>query len=94
MLCHTWILILIDISNGDVICSNFDKRDAFDFDFVNFPDLSMNIATAPAFGTYISQLRRYSRAWYNYDNFSSRHSILAERLFSQGFYARKLMRTF
>ena len=61
MLCHTWILILIDISNGDVVCSNFDKRDAFDFDFVNFPDLSGNIPTAPAFGTYISQLIRYSR---------------------------------
>ena len=71
-----------------------DKRDAFDFDIVNFPDLSGNIPTVSAYGTYISQLIRYSRASHNYDNFSSRHSMLAERLFNQGFPARKLMRTF
>ena len=34
---------------------------AFDFDIVNFPDLSGNIPTAQAYGTYISQLIRYSR---------------------------------
>ena len=73
MLCHAWILILIDISNGDLVCSNFNKRDACDFDFVNFPDLSGNIPTAPAFGTYISHLIRYSRAWHNYD-FSTFHT--------------------
>ena len=72
--------LLIDISNGDLVCSFFDKRDAFDFDIVNFPDLSGNIPTAPA--------------CHNYDNFSSRHSMLAERLFNQSFSARKLMRTF
>ena len=89
----SYLNLLIDISNSDLVCSIFDKRDTFDFDTVNFPDLSGNTPTAPAYGTYISQLR-YSRACHNYDNFSSRHSMLAERLFSQGFSARKLMRTF
>ena len=65
-----------------------------DIDIVNFPDLSGNIPTAPPYGTYISQLIRYSLACHNNDNFSSRHSMLAERLFNQGFSARKLMRTF
>ena len=32
--------LLIDISNGDLVCSIFDKSDAFDFDIVNFPELS------------------------------------------------------
>ena len=72
----------------------FDKRDTFDFDIVNFSELSGNIPTAPAYGTYTSQLIRYSRACHNYDNFSSRHSMLAERRFNQGFSARKPMRTF
>ena len=90
----SYLDLLIDISNGDLVCSIFDKRDAFDFHIVNFPDLSGNIPTAPAYGTNISQLIRYSRACHNYDNFSSRHSMHAERLFSQGFSARKLMRTF
>ena len=72
--------LLIDISNGDLVCSIFDKRGAFDFDIVNFPDSSGNIPTTPAYGTYISQLIRYSRTCHNYDTFSSRHSMLAERL--------------
>ena len=47
---------------GDLVCSIFYERDAFDFDIVNFPDLSGNIPTAPAYGTYSSQLIRYSQA--------------------------------
>ena len=90
----SYLDLLIDISNGDYVCSIFDKRDAFDFDIVNFPDLSGNIPTAPAYGIHISQLIRHGRAFHNYDNFSSRHSMLAERLFKSGFSARKLMRTF
>ena len=93
----SYLDLLIDISNGDLVGSSFGKRDVFDFDIVNFPDLSGNIPTAlppPTYGTYISQLMRYSRACHNYDNFSSRHSMLAERFFNQGFSARKLTRTF
>ena len=86
--------LLIDISNGDLVCSIFDKKDAFDFDIVNLPDLSGNIPTAPAYGTCISQLIRYSRDCSNYDKFSSQHSMLAERLFNQCFSAKKLMRIF
>ena len=90
----SYLDLLIDISNGDLVCSLFDKRNAFDFHIVNFRDLSGNIPTAPAYGTLILQLIRYSRACHNYNNFSSRHSMLTERLFNQGFSARKLMRTF
>ena len=47
----SYLDLLIDISNGDLVCSIFDKRNTFDFDIVNFPDLSWNIPTAPAYGT-------------------------------------------
>ena len=90
----SYLDLLIDISNDDLVCSVFDKKDAFDFDIVNFADFSGNIPIAPGYGTYISQLIRYSRACHNYDNFPSRHSMLTERLFNQGFSVRKLMRTF
>ena len=90
----SYLDLLIYISNCHLVGSIFDNRDAFDFDIVNFPDLSENIPTAPVYGTYVSQLIRYSRACHNYDNFSSRHSMLAEGLFNQGFSARKLVRTF
>ena len=61
----------------------FDKRDTFDFHIVNFPDLFGNIPT------YISQLIRYSWVFHNYDNFSSLHFMLADRLFIQGFFCEK-----
>ena len=53
----SYLDLLIDISNGELVCSIFDNRDAFDFDIVNFPDLSGNIPPDPAYGTYISQLK-------------------------------------
>ena len=56
----SYLDLLIDLSNGDLVCSIFDKRDAFGFDIANFPDLS-----APAYDTYISQLIRHSRACRN-----------------------------
>ena len=36
----SYLDLLIDISNDDLVCSIFDKRNAFDFDIVNFPDIS------------------------------------------------------
>ena len=79
----SYLDLLIDISSGDHACSILDKRDAFDFHIVDVPDLSGNIPTAPAFGKCISQLIRYSRACHNNDNFSSRHSMLADRFSNQ-----------
>ena len=54
------LALLIDISNEDLVYSIFDKKGAFDFRIVNLPDLSGNIPTAPAYGTYISQPMRYN----------------------------------
>ena len=59
----SYLDLLIDISKYQIVtlCAQFFyKRDAFDFDIVNFPDLSGNIPTGPAYGTYISPLIRYS----------------------------------
>ena len=56
----SYLDLLIVISDGGLVCSIFDKRDALDFHIVNFPDLSGNIPTATAYGTYISQLIRQS----------------------------------
>ena len=58
----SYLDLLIDISNGDLACSIFDKKDASDFHIVNFTDFSGNIPTASAYGAYISQLIRYSRS--------------------------------
>ena len=41
----------------------YDKRDDFNLPIVNFPFICSNIPAAPAYGVYISQLIRYSRAY-------------------------------
>lgn len=72
----------------------YDKRDDFNFDIVNFPFMCSNIPSGPAYGVYISQLIRYSRACLFYNDFLQRHIDLVKRLVSQGFSLKRLRKTF
>lgn len=72
----------------------YDKRDDFSFPIVNFPFLSSNIPTAPAYGVYISQLVRYSRACSSYDDFARRGMLLTNKLLQQGYEEERLKTTF
>ena len=68
----------------------YDKRDDFSFPIVNFPFLCSNIPAAPAYGVYISQLVRYSRACISYHDFLDRGLLLTKKLLHQGFLMVKL----
>ena len=46
----------MSISNGFVSSKNYDKRDDFDFDIVNFPFLDGDVPCRPSYGVYLSQL--------------------------------------
>jgi hypothetical protein len=46
----------------------------------NFPFISSNIPASPAFGVYISQLIRYSRACDQYSDFLDRAHQLTQKL--------------
>jgi hypothetical protein len=74
------IILNID-SNGRLTTSLYDKRDDFDFAVVNFPFLCSNIPLSPAYGVYISQLIRYARACFAYEDFSNR----GKQLMLQGY---------
>jgi hypothetical protein len=56
-------LLNID-SNGRLTTSLYDKRDYFDFPF-----LCSNIPLSPAYGVYVSELIRYARACFAYEDF-------------------------
>ena len=71
-----------------------DKRDAFGFHIVNFPFVSSNVPSAPAFVVYASQLIRYARCCSNYSDFLLRHRTLVTRLLSQGYKVYHLSNTF
>ena len=57
----SYLDVMITIDNGKYSTTVYDKRDDFDFKIVNFPHLSSNIPTKPAYGVYISQLVRIGR---------------------------------
>ena len=48
----------IEEGNGTVRISVYDKREDFNFKTVNFPYLDSNIPRNPAYGVYISQLKK------------------------------------
>ena len=59
-------LLFIRHKSNNVTTKSFDKRDAFGFHIVNFPFMSRNIPSAPAYDVYPSQLIRYARCCSNY----------------------------
>ena len=72
----------------------YDKKDDFNFDIVNFPFLSSNIPQSPAYGVFVSQLIRYSRASSAYSDFLMRSRLLTAKLLKQGYSRNKLIATF
>ena len=70
---------------GAVNNETLRKKNDFNFLIVNFPFLCSNIQGAPAYGVYISQLIRYSRACGSYQDFLDRGLLLTRKLLNQGF---------
>ena len=84
----------LEMKNNGLFTSLYDKRDDFNFDIVNFPFLSSNIPSAPAYGVFVSQLVRYSRSSSIYSDFIKRSSSLATKLLKQGFQPCRLKHSF
>jgi hypothetical protein len=72
-------------SEGWLRTKLYEKGDDFNFPIVNIPFICSNIPTAPAYGVYISQLIRYSRACGFYQDFLDRVLLLTRKLLNQGF---------
>ena len=87
------LLFTRDKSNN-ITTKLYDTRDAFGFHIVNFPFMSSNIPSAPAYGVYASQLIRYAHCCSNYSDLLLLHRILVTRLLSQGYKVNCLSNTF
>ena len=77
--------------NGQMYTKLYDKRDDFNFPIVNFPFMDSNIPASPAYGVYISQLIRYSRACSDYGDFLARCKTLSTKLLKQGYTIKRLI---
>ena len=83
-ICQYLICLQLRDRSNNITTKLYDKRDAFGFHIVNFPFMSSNIPSAPAYGVYASQLVRYARCCSNYSDFLIRHRALVKTLLSQG----------
>ena len=84
----------ISIINGKVSTSIYDKRDDFNFQIVNYPNLSGNIPSSPSYGVYISQLIRFTRCCSNVEDFHKRNHCITKKLLQQGYRFHKLRMSF
>ena len=84
----------LSISDGFVKTKNFNKRDDFDFDIVNFPFLDGDVPRLTSYGVYISQLIRFPRVSSHVDYFNTRNKVLTAKLLRQGYRYHKLRKAF
>ena len=83
-------LLLSIESDGQLRTSLYDQRDDFNFHITNFPFLSSNIPSSPAYGVFISQLIRYARACSSYECFILRAARLSSTFLGQGYVMERL----
>ena len=87
----SYLDLLLSIGrDGQLRTSLYDKRDDFNFHITNFPFLSSNIPSSPAYGVFISQLIRYARACSSYECFILRAMRLSNKLLGQGYVKERL----
>ena len=75
----------ISIKEGSFFSRVYDKRDKFGFKVVQFQPATSNQASSVLYGTYYSQLVRYSRICNNFEAFSDRVSRLNNDLIVLGY---------
>ena len=87
----SYLDLLLSIGrDGQLRTSLYDKRNDFNFHITNFPFLSSNIPSSPAYGVFISQLIRYARACSSYECFILRAMRLSNKLLGQGYVKERL----
>ena len=88
----SYLDLQLDVLDGEIVTSLYDKRDDFPFKIVNFPDLSGNIPQDGSYGVFIAQTLRYAKACAKYTDFITRTLMLKTQLIKQNFHAKVLDR--
>ena len=88
----SYLDLLLSIGrDGQLHTSLYDKRDDFNFHIINFPFLSSNIPSSPAYCIFISQLIRYARACSSYECFILRAVRNSNKLLGQVYVKGRLI---
>ena len=79
--------------DGQLRTSLYDKRDDFNFHITNFPFLSSNILSSPAYDVLTSHLIPYAKACPSYEGFILRAVQLSNKLLGQGFVKKERLKS-
>ena len=91
----SYLDLLLSIGrDGQLHTSIYDKQNDFNFHITNWPFLSSNIPSSPAYGVFISQLIRYARACSVYECFILRARRFSSMLLKQGYLLECLKSSF
>ena len=89
----SYLDLLLAIGRDGQLWTHFHLRQ-FNFNITNFPFLSSNIQSSPAYGVFISQLIRYARACSSYECFILRARRLSSKLLKYGYLVERLKSSF
>ena len=85
----SYLDLLPSIGRDGQLHTSLHKRDDFNFHIINFPFLSSNIPSSPAYGVFISQPIRYARASSSYECFILR-AVRPSKFLVQGYVKERL----
>ena len=77
--------LTVSVYRGTFNYRSYDKRRDFDFEVVNYPDLSGNVPFKPSYGIFSSQLVRFCNVNKTAKYFSEDIKTLVKKLCNQGF---------
>ena len=89
----TFLEMDISVINGRFKIKTYDKRDSYNFEIVNYPDLSGNVPIHAAYGVFTSQMIRYGRICTHFQDFLDRCKLLCDKLCKKGFKKERLEKT-
>ena len=90
----TFLDLSISVYRGKFLYRSYDKRNDFNFEVVNYPNLLGNIPSKQSYGVYVSQLVRYCDISCNYKYFVGDIKRMNNRFLVQGFEKKQLFRKF
>ena len=86
------LTITLDSGHGTFAFKLYDKRDAFKFEIINYPDICGNIAASCCYGVVKSELMRYSKLSSTIFDFNNRKDALFGKLVAKKYSLSKISR--
>ena len=90
----TFLDLRISVFRGNFLYKSYEKRDHFNFDIYNYPNLNGNVPCKGSYGVYTSQLVRFCDINMNVKHFVKDVKTMTEKFLNQGFTCDTLKQTF